>query len=169
MKSKRLAKKEKQKVELTHNTEEMRLFAAHKHEHNHQHQLNVSPFPSAIEMEKINHINPTILETMMNTVQMQVTADIQNNTEKINLEKEEQELRKIEVLGEIEHKKRGQNYGLIALIFLGLITLGLVYFEAYKTAAAFATITIIGGTTAFTGFSSSKKNKKKTDTALSAK
>jgi uncharacterized membrane protein len=166
MKSKRLSKK--QKEELTPHTEEMRLFAAHKHEHNHQHQLNVSPFPSAIEMEKINHINPTILETMMNTVQMQVTADIQNNTEKINLEKQEQELRKIEVLGEIEHKKRGQNYGLIALIFLGLITLCLVYFEAYKTAAAFATITIIGGTTAFTGFSS-KNKKKKTDTDLSTK
>ena len=164
MKKKRLAKKEKQKVELiTHHTEEMRLFAAHKHEHNHQ--LNVSPFPSAIEMEKINHINPRIVEIMMSTVQMQVDADIQNNTEKINLEKEEQELRKIEIIGTIEHKKRGQNYGLIALIFLGLSTLGLVYFEAYKTAAAFATITIIGGTTAFTGFSSPKKNKQKVDSS----
>jgi hypothetical protein len=49
------------------------------------------------------------------------------------------------------------------LIFLGLSTLGLVYFEAYKTAAAFATITIIGGTTAFTGFRSPKKNKQKVD------
>ncbi len=167
MKSKRSVKKEKQKVETTHHTEEMKLFAAHRHEHNHQHQLTVSPFPSAIEMEKIHQINPTILETMMTTVQIQVNADIQNNLQKINLEKEEQELRKIEVLGDIEHKKRGQNYGLIALIFLGIVTLGLVYFEAYKTAAAFATITIIGGTTAFTGFSSSDKNK--TDTALSTK
>ena len=68
MKNKHLSKRQKQKADITHHTEEMKLFAAHKHEHNHQHQLNVSPFPSAIEMEKINNINPIILETMMNTV-----------------------------------------------------------------------------------------------------
>lgn len=151
----------RQKTNTTHTTEEMRLYAAHKHEHSHQHSLTVSPFPSAVEMEKINQINPNLLEKLMDTVQIQVSADIENSKEKLNLEKNEQELRKIEVLGEIEHKKRGQNFGLFALIFLGLVTLGLVYFEAYKTAAAFATVTIIGGTTAFTGFTKEKNSKKK--------
>ena len=155
---KRTLKNQNQKQKLP---EEFRILSAHKHEHNHQHQFTISPFPSALEMEKIHALNPDVLNTMVSMAQQQIQADIKNSEEKINLEKNEQALRKLEVIGDIEHKKRAQNYGLIALVFLGTVTLGLVYQEAYKTAAAFATITIIGGTTAFTGFGN--KTKKKDD------
>ena len=162
--SKRQLQKQERKSRTT--PEELRILAAHKHEHNHQHQLTISPFPSATEMEKIHSLDPSILSRMMDMAESQIKADIENSKEKIILEKEEQKIRKTEVEGDIQHKARGQKYGLTALIFLGFVTLGLVYFQAYKTAAAFATITIIGGTTAFTGLgkNENKKNKKNSPT-----
>ena len=116
-------------------------------------------------MEKIYALNPEVLTVMINMAQHQIETDTENSKAKIALEKDEQEIRKLEVLGEIELKKRGQNYGLVAMLFLGCITLGLVALGAYKTAAAFATVTIIGGVTDFTGIGTTKKkvdNKRQT-------
>ena len=128
------------------------ILGAHKHEHNHQHQLNISPFLPASELERINYLNPEFAKKIFDLTEKQIDADIENNKAKIILEQKEQDLRDKEITGEVEYKKRGQNYGLIVLLFLGIVTLGLVYLEAFKTAAAFATITIVGSTTAFTGF-----------------
>ncbi|MBL1245135.1 MAG: hypothetical protein COA39_012310 [Sulfurimonas sp.] len=159
MSNKKSQFKKQQSISLK-SPSELRILAAHQHEHSHQHKLTISPFPSALEMEKIHALNPDVLSVMINMAQHQIETDTENSKAKIALEKDEQNIRRLEVLGEIEHKKRAQNYGLIAMIFLGSITLGLVALGAYKTAAAFATVTIIGGITAFTGISDKSKSKK---------
>ncbi len=133
----------------------------HKHEHEHDHHVTLSPYPSANEIEKLNDINPDFSTILMDTIAKRVDADILIDKSKIELEQQEQELRGQE-LGIVDRRlKRGQNYGLIALLFLGCITVGLVYLEAFITAGFFATTTIVGSIVAFTGInlsSSSKKN-----------
>ena len=133
----------------------------HKHEHEHDHYVTVSPYPSANEIEKLNDINPDFSTMLMDTIAKRVDVDILIDKSKIELEQKEQELRGQE-LGIVDRRlKRGQNYGLIALLFLGCITVGLVYLEAFITAGFFATTTIVGSIVAFTGInlsSSSKKN-----------
>lgn len=133
----------------------------HKHEHEHDHHVTVSPYPSANEIEKLNDINPDFSTMLMDTIAKRVDVDILIDKSKIELEQKEQELRGQE-LGIVDRRlKRGQNYGLIALLFLGCITVGLVYLEAFITAGFFATTTIVGSIVAFTGInlsSSSKKN-----------
>jgi len=158
--NKRQIKKQRQQPKQKQ-PEELRVLAAHKHEHNHQHQLTFSPFPSAIEMERMNALDPNYVNTIMRMAEQQIQADIENSKSKIALEQEEQNIRRLEVTGNIEHKKRGQNYGLIAMVFLGATTIVLAYLGAYKTAAAFATVTVIGGITAFTGFSNHKNKEQK--------
>lgn len=135
----------------------------HHHEHEHNHQLTISPFLPASEMERIYDLDPSILTIIMETTKIQVQSDIQNREDKIELERKEQSIREKEVEGEIAIKTRGQKYGLMAMFFLGSVTVALVYFEAYKTAAAFATVTIVGGITAFTGLGKriTKKTKSK--------
>jgi hypothetical protein len=132
----------------------------HKHEHEYDHHVTVSPYPSVNEIEKLHDINPNFSAILMNTIAKRVDADIEIDKSKIELEQREQELRGLE-LGIVDRRlKRGQNYGLIALLFLGCITVGLVYLEAVVTAGFFATTTIVGSIVAFTGInlSSNKKN-----------
>ena len=127
----------------------------HKHEHEHDHHVTVSPYPSASEIEKLHDINPDFSAILMNTIAKRVDADIEIDKSKIELEQKGQEL------GIVDRRlKRGQNYGLIALLFLGCITVGLVYLEAFVTAGFFATTTIVGSIVAFTGINLSSRNKK---------
>jgi len=153
--------KKQQTMKAAGRVGELHVLAAHQHEHNHQHQLNISPFLSAHELEKMNAVDPAYANKIFELTKYQIEADVENSKKNIELEQKEQEIREKEVIGEIDHKKRGQYFGVYAITFLGLITLGLVYFEAFKTAAAFASVTIVGGTVAFTGIPAKNKNEKK--------
>ncbi len=136
---------------------------AHMHKHEHDHHVSLSPYPSINEIEKLHNINPEFSTILMNTIAKRVDADIEIDKSKIVLEQKEQKLREQE-LGIVDRRlKRGQNYGLIALLFLGCITVGLVYLEAYVTAGFFATTTIVGSIVAFTGINLSTNSKKNND------
>ena len=138
---------------------------AHMHRHEHDHRVSVSPYPSANEIDRLHSINPEFATILMNTIAKRVEADIQIDHSKIKLEQKEQELRS-QKLGILDRRlKRGQNYGLFALIFLGCITMSLVYMEVYIIAGFFATTTIVGSIVAFTGINmqSSKEDDTSTD------
>lgn len=134
---------------------------AHKHEHDHKHQLTVTPFPSADEIGKYSDIDPTLPNRLFALIEKRVEADIENDKALIYLEENEQDIRASEIEKMYLLKNKGQNYGIISLIFLGFLSIGFAYLGYEKTAAAIAGITIVGAVTAFTGLTKDDKKKNK--------
>lgn len=130
---------------------------AHKHEHDHKHQLTVTPFPSADEIDKYAAIDPTLPNRLFTLIEKRVEADIENDSAMIDLEANEQDIRSEEIAKMYDFRNKGQNYGIISLFFLGLLSLGFAYLGYEKTSATIVGVTILGALTAFTGFREDKK------------
>lgn len=131
----------------------------HAHQHDHKHHINISPFPSAEELQKYNQCDPNFSKIIMESFQKRVEADIEIDKQKIILEQEEQVLRRNEAEQEYKITSRGQWFAMGALIFLGALAFlfGAIGYE--KTAATIAGTTILGAITAFAGLGRKKAHK----------
>jgi hypothetical protein len=58
-------------------------------------------------------------------------------------------------------KEKGQNYALIALIFLGILAVVFALMDYQKIAGTIIGVTILGAITAFTGLTKEDKKKNK--------
>lgn len=123
----------------------------HAHQHDHKHHINISPFPSAEELQKYNQFDPSFSRMIMEAFHKRVEADIEIDKQKIALEQKEQSIRRDEASQEYKITSRGQWFAMGALLFLGTLAFlfGLIGYE--KTAATIAGTTIVGAITAFTG------------------
>jgi uncharacterized membrane protein len=153
--SRELKKKERQDMSLN--------LHAHRHEHDHKHQLTVTPFPSADEIGKYSAIDPSLPNRLFALIEKRVEADIENDRALIELEENEQDIRASELERIYSFKEKGQNYALLALVFLGILAVIFAIMDYPKIAATVIGVTILGAITAFTGLTKDDRKKNKND------
>lgn len=133
----------------------------HAHKHDHNHQITISPFPPVDELKEYHQFDPRFSDMIMDAFNKRVDADITIDLAKIELEKEEQSLRKTEVEGEIRTKRRAMWFAIISVVFVGFLSFAFAMIGYEKTAAALAGTVLLGTVTAFTRVTIRKVYQKK--------